>query len=42
MDINEVYERVDIIAPFHDWKDGVEEHGRLIPDDVAAKDLVLG
>ena len=42
MDVNDVHERVDIIAPFHDRKNGVEEHGRLIADDVAAKDLMLG
>jgi hypothetical protein len=42
VDVNQVDERMDIVAPFHDREDGMQEHGSLIADDVAAQDLVVG
>ena len=42
MDVDDVHERVNVVAPFHDRYDGMQEHGSLIADDVAAQDFVVG
>jgi hypothetical protein len=40
--VNQVDERMDFVAPFHDREDGIQEHRSLIADDVAAQDFVVG
>ena len=41
MDIDDVHERMNVVAPFHDRYDGVDEYGSLVADDVAAKNFVV-
>jgi hypothetical protein len=42
MDVDDVDEGVDVVTPFHDGQNGVEQHGSLVADDVTAKDSVIG
>jgi hypothetical protein len=42
MDIDDIHERMNVVAPFHDRYDGVDEYGSLVADDVAAKNFVVG
>jgi hypothetical protein len=41
VDVDDVRERVNVVAPFHDRQDGVQEHGCLVSDDVAAQDFAV-
>src|ERR1700737_3742429 len=42
MNVDEVNERMNIVTPFHNRDDPMQKHGRLVSDDMATQDFVIG